>query len=144
MGTMQRFWSCFVCLVLVLGLGIAQAPRLCRGDGQGHACSLTTCHCEADCTCHGAHVAEARARAIAAAAVCGDDDRPAPVGVACHSPERGQDFGLPQQPWTAILPALPPGLALDHPREALPNAPPAVTLARLDARERPPRPFLFA
>jgi hypothetical protein len=141
---MSRLLSLLVSAMLLLTLGLAQAPRVCVGDGNGGACRPEACACVAACSCQAAHHRDMAARAevsdccaVAEPASC--HAAPATEASACHGPGQWPHFAPSDRHWFALVPAW-PVIVLDAPvaldplplRERAahhPQAPP----------ERPPR-----
>jgi hypothetical protein len=110
---MSKLWSVIISVLVVLTLGMAQAPRPCIGDGHGGACSATSCQCVEGCTCHVEHWLEQQEAAKAAAAhvhdsCCGNacemaHSRPSKA-VSCHQHGHSSNFAPPQHRWLALFP----------------------------------------
>jgi hypothetical protein len=121
---MSRLLSLLVSAMLLLTLGLAQAPRVCVGDGNGGACRPEACACVAACSCQAAHhrdtAAEADASdccAVAEPASC--HSAPATEASACHGPGQWPHFAPSDRHWFALVPDW-PVIALDAPEPAAP------------------------
>lgn len=147
MGVMRRVWACVVSFMLVLGLVLAEAPRLCPGDGHGSACVVGACHCDATCTCHLEHEEEAAAQALADASLCGRPMDAArqhlkQLAGACHGGHHGPNIAIPMKQWTASLPVLPVAIVMGRWREATALASVVAAARALAPLEHPPRPLV--
>lgn len=136
MVAMSRMLSLLVSVMLLLTLGLVQAPRMCVGDGDGGACRPEACACVAACSCQEAH-RRAAADASDCCAVSFDDE--APTATACHGPNDWPHFAPPDRHWYALVPAWPVFDWRDHA-----HAEPPAQIARSAYRsqappERPPR-----
>ena len=143
---MQRLWTFFVCLTLVLGLGLSQLPRPCHGGDHGAMCEGPSCSCDASCTCHHQPDERALERALADASMCGRRFDPAQharlleLARACQSHHQsGPNFAPPSKHWTADLPVASLRLMLAH-ASGPERAPPAYAATRfMSPNEHPPR-----
>lgn len=100
---MSRVVSLFVSLMLLVTLGLAQAPRVCVGDGLGGACRPEACACVAACSCNEAH---RRATASAETDCCAVEsaENGQPTASSCHGPDQWPHFAPSDRLWHAALP----------------------------------------
>lgn len=144
MGTMSRLLSLVVSLMVLLTLGLAQAPRVCVGDGQGGACQPAACACVAACSCQEAH---RRAAAVATDAVsdcCVVDaasigsSHGAEAG-ACHGPGTWPHFAPQDRHWYAVLAVWPDQALFGHPAFDAPGLTARSAHRATAPPEKPPR-----
>ena len=131
---MSRVYALLVSVMLLLTLGLSQAPRMCVGDGLGGACRPEACACVQACSCQEAH-----RRATLAASDCCAVDVADGAQASCHGPDGWPHFAPADRHWFALVPAW-PLFALDRPTASEPPAMRARLADRSQAPpERPPR-----
>lgn len=107
--------------MLLLTLGLAQAPRVCVGDGNGGACRPEACACVAACSCQAAHRRDTAAQAAASDCCAVAEPQPASChsapateASACHGPGQWPHFAPSDRHWFALVPDW-PVIALEAP-----------------------------
>lgn len=145
MGGMSRVLSLVVSLMVLLTLGLAQAPRMCVGDGQGAACQPEACACVAACSCQEAHL---RAKLAAAADAVSDccvvdaasigSSHPTEAG-ACHGPGTWPHFAPQDRHWYAVVAVWPEELLFGHPAFDMPGLTARSAHRATAPPEKPPR-----
>ena len=131
MIAMRAFCSFWICCLLVLGLGLSEAPRPCL-DGMADvaSCGKEACRCDASCTCHLDHASDAANQRLAAQSTCGHmaaSELFEHAREARHPNHQARHFAAPLRSWTAILP--PEGLVLTLSSPTLPRSEPQALLA---------------
>ncbi|MFN3428434.1 MAG: hypothetical protein ACK46X_00620 [Candidatus Sericytochromatia bacterium] len=144
MGTMSRLLSLVVSLMVLLTLGLAQAPRVCVGDGLGGACQPAACACVAACSCQEAHRRATVAASEPVSDCCAVDaasigtSQPTEAG-ACHGPGTWPHFAPQDRHWYATLATWPELGLFGHPDIEVPGVS-ALRAHRATAPpEKPPR-----